>query len=821
MRKFLIQLGLFLVAVAIVTLSFFFEYRFSVSAQNEQTHASLIEVQSGDTITVKHANGVSEELVGPKTLTLISGDSIDTKNAFNAQLVLTDRSLVRLDKGTELNVVVDSVNPEKGIGLTLNGGRIWFNGFLGNYPVNILAGGSYIIPHQAIVSVAYDGTKTDVYAKRHHATIGLVTAETRISTIETVASKEFINSFLLIQGNQTTIYSDKIEKNSDILQRLLYSKLVKEFPSGLIDAGLLRTDSWLKLNIDADDAYFGQTSAAIMKIMRERGLKNGELNSFGFYAKEGIQRFSQMITFFPDKALQKALQTTFTHLHDAEYLVLFGLGTQAQERLDYYQKQIEVFTGRLGEKFTSAYLKSLKNEYSDLAFVLADDVLYTVKLRLVNNLFQSLPNDANGLREKFYLNRQFMSQAFDLADKNSQLARQSLEDYYKNFVTLVTQQKQLLPQIKDLLAEENQIMNQLFIQSPQFYQDRYFAMKLRLEQEWLNLLTEGEDKNEEKQTIVSVKIDFLRQLKTFFLTDKVLANEAKLIVFRLFREIDDLQLSSELQVAVSDLFAQRLNDFGVFFRYLNSPEYVGTTLHGNTRQAQFDAFLQAQQEQVSIDQVRREILGDVTSTDNEATTVKIIAQVQQDFAAAGLTDVGLGELKDLNQRLIAVQSATYGNTVFSGQYDWDQKLLSQVSVNGGVVSAEAVRLNNLPTLFAQFNQPVQPQTQTQIISPETPDEPTQPISKTDRVAKILIQQKLKAQGVIALEADIQVKDLALSQFIIQKAQLTGDNSTILKFDLDGKQNVVTNLQILVASDEREIPGPLPLAELVSTVKEPS
>jgi hypothetical protein len=76
-------------------------------------------------------------------------------------------------------------------------------------------------------------------------------------------------------------------------------------------------------------------------------------------------------------------------------------------------------------------------------------------------------------------------------------------------------------------------------------------------------------------------------------------------------------------LAVGELFAKRLDDFGVFYRYLKSPEYVGTTLHGSTRQEQFSQYLQAQQEQVSINQIRQEILGNQT-----ATTPNVPAQTQ-------------------------------------------------------------------------------------------------------------------------------------------------------------------------------------------------
>ena len=314
------------------------------------------------------------------------------------------------------------------------------------------------------------------------------------------------------------------------------------------------------------------------------------------------------LTFVDAKVIARVNAGLFDHFDDGKYLLLFGQTARAKERLDYFKNSLDEAINARGESYQTVALQQLQKEYDRLSYVTADDALEPAKSTVSNYLLSKLSNNESDFWLKFLIVRGTMNDVYDLAENGSSSARQALENYFAKLTALLGQDKTHAERLRNLLVEENQIMDNLFQQYPLFYRDHFFAIKGQLEQQLLAQLPQGEAKNDEKQTIVSNKIDFLRQLKTFFLADKISLEDAKQIVFRLFREADDLQLPADQQVAVSELYAQRLKDFGVFYRYLNSSEYVSTTLHGSSRKNQFDQFVQAQQEQVSIDQVRQEIL---------------------------------------------------------------------------------------------------------------------------------------------------------------------------------------------------------------------
>jgi hypothetical protein len=572
----------------------------------------------------------------------------------------------------------------------------------------------------------------------------------------------------------------------------------------------------LKDIIQLDKAYENKIKDDSSQQIRSRGMRIADVNNtFG----QAAHRFYNFLTFSQSKVFDRTNNDIFDHFDDAKYLLLFGQTSKAKERLDLFKKLLDDELATQGDSYKAVVLSRLRSEYEQLAYVTLDDSLALAKTTLTNYLLSQLDSSEESIREKFLLVRDTMNSVYDLADKSSQSARQALEDYFTEFTQVVTQEKSRLNRMRNILAEENQVMDNLIRVYPIFYRDRFFAMKSQLEQQWLSLLPDGEDKNEEKQTIVSTKIDFLRQLKTFFLADKIAVEDAKQIVFRLFREADDLQLPSDQQVAVSELYAKRLQDFGVFFRYLNSPEYVGTTLHGASRKNQFDEFIQAQQEQVSIEEVRQEILGNQTAP--VVTSDQILAQVKKDFDGIGATGVTLGSLKDINQKVVSLNNAVIDGASIYAQYDWDNKLVSQIYIGDQLISAESVSLSNLALLIKTKTQ----RPQTQPVVQQNPDSSTNsnPVhvatpSKTERVAKILVIQKLKAADIGTTEADLVINNLSKSLFTVNKGILVSDQSVSFTFDVDGKNSIVTNLVVHTASGDKSVDGSLSLSDVSGQVK---
>ena len=769
-------------------------------------------VPSGQSADVARG-GVTQTFDGESLQELQAGDVIEVKSGSGVQLRFSDRGLVRLSQNAVVGVDVLDAQHDAYV-LNLTRGRLWMNSLYTSARLNVVANGAYVIPDYAAVDVSLDDQKTTVYAHRHQASVGLVPLDFKAQTAKLFPDDEFINSYLLAEGNQTTVYADKIAKNETTLRKLFYSKLVKEFPFGTIDPQVLSTDTWLKENVKLDAVLENKIADDSSQAIRSRGLKISDINNtFG----PAVHRFYNFLTFSESKVFDRTNDDIFDHFGDAKYLLLFGQTTKAAERLDLFKKLLDEEVPARGDVYGAVVLQRIRNEYDQMAYVSPDDSLAPAKSAVSNYLLSRLGSGEDEIREKFLLVRSTMNSVYDLADTSSQSARQALEDYFAQFTQIVDQEKTRLGRMRNILAEENQIMDNLIRNYPIFYRDRFFAMKSQLEQQWLALLPDGEGKNEEKQTIVSTKIDFLRQLKTYFLADKIAVDDAKQIVFRLFREADDLQLPPDQQVAVNELYAKRLEDFGVFFRYLNSPEYVGTTLHGASRKNQFQEFVQAQEEQISIDEVRQEILGNQTAP--VVTTDQILSQIQKDFAAIGATSVSLGTLRDISQRSISVSNVAVAGVSVRGQYDWNNKLLSEIYAGNALLSTEPVKLSNLELLVKTKTQQPKPQP---AVQPEPEPSPTPvpvpTVSKTERVAKILLIQKLKAGDIGTTEADLVINDLSKSFFTVGNAILVSDQSISFSFDVDGKNSIVTNLVVHTAAGDKPGEGSLNLADVSAQVK---
>jgi len=771
----------------------------------------LVEVPAGQQIQLSRKNS-PQNIQGSNEVALEAGDSIDTQNANGVTVKFSDHGVIRLASASSLSLLLND-SATDGYIFKLLSGRAWFNALLTPGILNIMAGGAYLIPRYAVADVSVDKDKALVYANRHQVEVGLVPLNFVPKNAKEFPDSDFINNYLLSQGNQTTVYTDKIVKDEPTLRKLFYSKLVKEFPIGLIDPATLISDAWLKTNIGLDTSLARSIADNVQQGIRNRGLKVTSFDSFIYNCSQAIKRIANLCTFSSEKVMSRMLDDLFDDFHDSEYLLIFGRNAEVKDRISFFQKYLRDTVASEGDPIRPMLLDRLRHEYNSLAYVNEDDPLYAVKSVLQEQLLEQLDHSDNDIREKFFLVRGIMNGVFDLAVANPQLARQALEDYYNHFDVLVTQEKTRLKNVEIFLAEENQIMDSLFIQYSQFYRDRYFAMKNRLEQEWLALIPEGENKNEEKQTMISNKIDFLHQLKTYFLADKVAVDDAKQIVFRLFREADDLKLPAENQVAVNDIYNQRLADFGVFFRYLNSPEYVATTLHGASHQDQFSQFIQAQQEQVSINEIRQEIIGG--QTQQVLTVQQILEQARTDFSAAGVTNLSFGAFTGPEQKYIPVVSAIVSNTGFQATYDWDQKLVSQiVATNGSVISQEPVKLENLTHLIQTLTAP---QPVAQVTQPQ-PSQPVPVVSKTELVAKVLLLQKLKGNDVAVPQDQITIVDIRKSLFSVQQATLVSDQSITFRFDVDGKNNVVSNLVVKTQTGDRSYDGTLSLSDLSVQVK---
>ncbi|MBU0667642.1 FecR family protein [Patescibacteria group bacterium] len=686
---------------------------------------------------------------------------------------------------------------ESGYVFELENGRAWVNDHFASMPVRVLAGSAFLEPRRASFDVSFDGEQTKIGVYSSQVMVGLVTG----------GDPNPINSFLVAEGGQATVSLAKVVSSAELLRKLLYSKLVKEFNYSLMDPVAMGQDQWVAKNLKDDADLLAAVSSKRLEAINARGLKYASLDSPGYQIDKAVIELSDKLTFTEERRIGLLIDSIDEHLLDAEYLLVFGRSTEARERILLYEKLMKDGFALGDEIFRAGVLEKMRSFYNQLLFVLPTDALFEVKTVLSDFLLAELEESPETVLGKLGLIRDYMNYAYKLAQTNQLEARLSLQNYFMRFQDFVKNEKSRLAGISDLLSEENRIMDNLLKQYPQFYQDAFFAMKNFLETEWLKLLPEGNDKNEEKQTMISTKIDFLKQLQSFFLAEKISLADARQVVLRLINEIQALQTGTD--IGVSALFALRLKDYGNFLKFLKTTNV--SQLRGSSPQKEYEKFLALQREQLTIDQVIKEFLGEEVPKP-VITPEQISQQIADDFATMKVTGLQVGEISGEDQELVDILGGDTEGMHFSGRYDWNLKLISQLKMDDVMVSEEPIRLSSLVVTLqaAAVEMTVAPQP----VRPLPAPAPAKPeVSQAERVARILLIQKLKASGISAVEDNILVTSVENGEFSVNGATLISNKDIQVSFNFQNKTNVISGLIVKTPAGDLKVLNEYPLAQL--------
>lgn len=736
------------------------------------------------------------------------GSSVTTKGNSTAIINYSDNAVLRLSGESVLEYKFREED-ENGYVFELKEGQLWSNNVYSTVDLNILSGASLLIPRKAGIDVKYAEGKSVVRVFKNQVNIGLVNPGYIPEGVVQYADGELINNFLVAYGGQATVFDNKVASSSDVLSKILYSKLVKEFQLVLFNKDEVFADSWVSQNEEADDQLLQSIAQTQLKNITTRNLKVASLDSLTYQFGKTFQKVTNALTFSSEKIAIRTIDNIFNHLKDAEYLYVFGRDGDAAVRLKLFAETADEYLAKNNPLFKKLFLENLEKEYKDMIFVTPDDPLFAVKTTIADYLYKQFGNSEEDIYRKFLLVRENLNYVYEMAEGNTLLARLSLEQYSQKLLHFINEERSRINEIRDLIAEENQIMDNLLRQYPQFYLDSVFAFKQTLEQEWLSLIPDGPDKDEEKQTIILAKIDFLKHLQNNFLAEKVVLAEAQKIVVRLINEITDLQ--PEKEVGISQLFALRLKDYGQFLQFLYTTET--STLRGVSVKQKYDQYLAAQKEQVSVMEAINEFLGQEVVYPT-VTTDQILAQIRIDFDNVDITDLKLGELKSLDQKVVDVQRGVIQGTVFTGLYNWDKKLISQVKVDGKTVSAEAIRLSSLAQIVVQKEEEVTQQPPATV----QPTEETATETQAEKVAKILLLQKLKKVDIEADPNKMRVLDLNGQIYAVNEANLKDNTNVIFSFRLENKTDEVSELVMNTEYGDYSIEGLYKLSDLTQVAQ---
>jgi hypothetical protein len=760
----------------------------------------IVMEPNGEVLLVRDGEGVNVTNVRK----LLAGDEIQTK-AGEALLKFDDHGEIRILNNATFKILG---HYENGFVFNLKDGHIWINSLYTSSGLNVLAGAALMVPDKAVIDLQFNGENTKVTAVNGHVNVGLIDSSYNAQEVVNIPDVRLINNFLIAHGGKADINFSKVAQNSETIKKLLYSKLIKEFNYSLFDKKVLKEDQWFKDNISKDNQLLAVVEKNKSQKIHERNLKYASIGSLGYELDQLIYQVGNYAIFIKEKQKQRLMNHIMAHLLDAEYLFSYGRNKEAQERISIFEKLIKHALVENDETFKSDLFGMVRREYDRLNFVTPRHSLFEVKNSLSEIMISLIGNEKWGIKQKIEFARNYMNYAFILANVNELEARLTIDNYFIRLRDLLKTHANE-SDIRNFLAEENQIMDSLLKQYPQFYKDNIFAMKTYIETEWLKLLDEGALKVEERQTIISGKIDFLKNLQFFFLNQTVALEDARLIALRLINEIRDLQGGNE--VAVNQLFALRLKDYGNFLRFLNTTSV--TTLRGSSPQKKYDEFLDVHKEQVSIEQAINEFGG---IPEKSSTTVKsVMEQIEKDFASVGVTGLKIGEMRSIEQKVVFIERGFIEKNEFSALYDWSKKLLLEVRADGKLLNQGSVRMASLPLLFPkkQISVPL-PKQETEVTQEQTSD-----VSKIEKVALILFMQKLSANGFEVKEENIKVVEVEQQIFDVFDIQIKGKTSLKLNFSYNNKLDIVKDLEVKFKNDIKTTIGTFKLSEVVKKTEE--
>jgi RNAse (barnase) inhibitor barstar len=458
-------------------------------------------------------------------------------------------------------------------------------------------------------------------------------------------SAKFINSLFLPEGTEATVFKSKIDANQQTIAKLLFSKLIKEFNYGLFDKTRLSDEIWLSKNLESDSVLAATVKNDRLKQIRVRGLKYSNFDSANYKLDQLIRDLANTLTFSDEKIGGRNLDALYDDLYDAQYLYDNGRLDEGRNRLNQFSTVANQLFTIYGDKLKQQFKDRVKKEYEYLSFVEPSDSLYQLKLVLEKIYLDSIKGEPAELSLKFnFLTEKLNALAYFAESKQIKTLKEGFDDYMNVLKDLLKTYNTQLAKDLTPIQRQNQAMDNLFLQYPDFYRVSFMTSKLYLENQYLSLLPSSKDKLEEIQTVIAQRISFLKQLQHFFLNGDVPLVDAQNIVALLFSEIGKIELPSEYQVAVSQLFSDRLQDYGVFSRFLGSPEYVDSKVKGITMRDRFEAFKKDYQEEVSIDTLRQELGGgqpvtsSTTGTTTDSTTTNPTTTVQSAGNNTSTTD---------------------------------------------------------------------------------------------------------------------------------------------------------------------------------------
>lgn len=704
--------------------------------------------------------------------TYVKGDFLVQENS-SEELLIPPNVLMNFDGEYDIQADNDVYS--------LKNAHLWADFSISNKNTNFWIENVVLIPRNATFDLKYNGTKIELEVYSGDVYIGFWPDEDLPLTIVDQYDSGFINSLLVPEGNQVKI---PIKKVNEDLRPLLTSKLLKEFKYSVIPHSSEEAE-WIIENQKQSQRFL----STYKQDYRSKVLAGGEVKRDGFLNKF-LSWSTENLTFVPEKKEEVQVRSVFVDLDAAIFYAVDGDAPKMRSSLSAYHAAT---SGVLkGESYQSQF-----NQYlSELMAFGPGDSEYEVLLFLLD----MRGSDPYQMLDFYWYN------VYRGIDQGKTNADSALDSYYQKYNSTVASDD---AQYQAYLGYQNQLFDNLFLDSSMFYRDGYFVMKDGFEVALLDSYSSKNDREELAQSFVARKIDFLKRLKKYFFAGDLEVAETKKIFKRLIGGARDLlPKDNDGGIAVIELFQTQLDDINDFWGYLNTPEYQGQ-LYGSTHEERYDAYLLERESIFSFVDIQQDVFGEVVA--EELTVFEVMVEVEKVFELyEDVTDLEIGEIENPQQRYVPVHAVLGGYPV-KANFDRDTGNLQEVYVYDELISDRAVRVDNLlPLLQNKF---------ADLAENFNPDDGEITIETTaQRTARLYIARLVSDYGFDVEIDNVSVFDNKNAIYRVEKITYEGYEKVEVTFDLIMNGEKVTHLFMTVNKDPRVIDGEFTFEELVGLVE---
>ncbi|MBN1494580.1 FecR domain-containing protein [Candidatus Peregrinibacteria bacterium] len=727
------------------------------------------------------------DTAGQKTVVgeyeLKAGNTISTGASKNVFIILPENAVLRLDADTDLQMTEMSIDKidKKEYRFLLEKGKAWVNTKYDD--INLILNTEYLTlePRRASFNVSYNGESASVFAYQNDVNVKII------------FSNEEINSFWLAEGNSVQILNSKIIQKYETIKKLLYSKLTKEFNYGRMSQQALQADPWIQNQINSDNEYAKTLQSNYYASIRESGLKSVSVGSIGYEFKNIVLDLRTILTLTESKKIVHVVDALFENLNDSKYLFIQNNNVDANIRLSIFKEDILLNQFVDNDYFTGELYSRLKAEFYKALVLNPSDNLYPVKNEVLDQILKSPPFKSEPPAFKFQILTDRLNDVSSGVSVNPEASLQVFRSYFKNYRGYIDQYKNNLKSISDEIKRQNILVDNIISKYPRLFNLEIIQNKQLMEEDYINTLQGENDKKEQRQTFISNKIDLLSRIK-FFLFDNVISLEdARQTVFALIEDIEEMKKETLDVAAVNELFNKRLSDFGIFWQYLNSPEYSTTPLHGASHEQRYEAFKKVHAEYVSFQEVQNEILG--SGEAEEAKTVEnILVDAEKSLNDASIRDVEFGFYNDVNQTRIPLLKARASGIEFRGTYDWEKKLLANIMVGDKLISTDGIKLENVNKFIVQT---ITAQNQIITVQPTTPSQQQaeDPQGTLKNAAKVFVAEKFSKSGMVITKDSVIIKDFDNGEYEVNDVYYSENKNCVFSFIYKSKEDKILDLAI--------------------------